>query len=41
MKKLKECAACRYCRVNSFVKFSAVLLIGVVVTIVMIFDKGI
>lgn len=40
MKKLKQCAACRYCRVNSFVKISAVLLVGVVATIVMTFDAG-
>ncbi len=38
MEKLKKCAACRYCRVNSFVKLSAVLLIGAVITIVMMFD---
>jgi len=38
MKKLKQCAACRYCRVNSFVKISAVLLVGAVTTIVMTFD---
>jgi hypothetical protein len=40
MKKLKQCAACRYCRVNSFVKISAVLLVGVVATIVMTFEAG-
>ena len=40
MKKLKQCAACRYCRVTSFVKISAVMLVGVVATIVMTFDAG-
>jgi len=38
MEKLKQCAACRYCRVQAFVKVSAVLLVGAVVTIVMMFD---
>jgi hypothetical protein len=38
MEKLKKCAACRYCRVNTFVKLSAVLLVGAVVTIVMMVD---
>lgn len=36
--KLKQCAACRYCRVNAFVKASAVLLVGAIVTIVLLFD---
>jgi len=38
--KLKQCAACRYCRVQAFVKVSAVLLVGVVVTIVMVYDSA-
>jgi hypothetical protein len=38
MEKIKQCAACRYCRVQTFVKVSAVLLIGVVTTIVVMFD---
>lgn len=38
MEKLKQCAACRYCRVNAFVKVSAVLLVGAIATIVMMFD---
>lgn len=38
MEKLKKCAACRYCRVHTFVKLSAVLLVGAVVGIVMMFD---
>lgn len=38
MEKLKKCVACRYCRVQSFVKLSAVLLVGAVVSIVMVFD---
>ena len=40
MKKLKQCAACRCCRVNAFVKASALLLVGSIVTIVMTFDGG-
>lgn len=40
MKKLKQCAACRYCRVNTFVKLSAVLVVGLVVTIIMTFETG-
>jgi hypothetical protein len=38
MEKLKQCVACRYCRVQTFVKVSAVLLIGAVATIVMMFN---
>ena len=38
MDKLKQCAACRYCRMHAFVKVSAVLLVGAVLTIVMLFD---
>lgn len=41
MNKFKQCAACRYCRVNAFVKLSAVMLIGVVVSIVMVFEHGV
>ena len=41
MKKLRQCAACRYCRVNSFVKISAVLLVSAVATIVVTFDSGV
>lgn len=41
MNKLKQCAACRYCRVNTFVKLSAVMLIGAVVSIVMMFEHGV
>jgi len=38
MDKLKKCAACRYCRVHTAVKLSAVLLVGAVVSIVMMFE---
>jgi hypothetical protein len=38
MEKIKQCAACRYCRVQTFVKVSAVLLISAVTTIVVMFD---
>jgi len=38
MEKLKQCASCRYCRVQTFVTLSAALLIGAVATIVMVFD---
>lgn len=38
MNKLKQCAACRYCRVHAFVKFSALMLVAAVVTIVMTFN---
>ena len=38
MDKLKQCAACRYCRMQTFVKLSALLVAGAVVAIVMMFD---
>ena len=38
MEKVKKCAACRYCRVHAFIKLSAVLLVGAIVTIVMMFE---
>jgi hypothetical protein len=38
MQKLKQCVACRYCRVQTFVKVSAVLLVGAVATIITMFD---
>jgi hypothetical protein len=38
MGKLKQCVACRYCRVQAFIKVSAVMLIGAVTTIVVLFD---
>lgn len=38
MDKLKQCVACRYCRMQTFVKLSALLVAGAVVTIVMMFD---
>ena len=38
MEKLKQCASCRYCRVQTFVTLSAALLVGAVAMIVMVFD---
>lgn len=38
MDKIKQCAACRYCRVQTFVKVSAVLLVGAIASIIMMFD---
>jgi hypothetical protein len=38
MERIRKCAASRYCRVHTAVKLSAVLLIGSVVSIVVLFD---
>jgi len=40
VKKLKQCAACRYCRVHTFIKASALLVVGSIVTIILTFDSG-
>jgi hypothetical protein len=40
VKKLKQCAACRYCRVHAFIKASALLVIGSIVTIILTFNSG-
>lgn len=36
MKKFKQCAASRYCRMNTFIKLSALSVVGAVVAIVML-----
>ena len=41
MGKLKKCASCRYCRVHTAIKTSAVLLVGTIVSIVVLFDGSI
>jgi hypothetical protein len=38
MRKLKQCAASRYCRVRTFVKLSAVSVIVAIVGIIVLFD---
>ena len=38
MERIKKCAASRYCRVHTAVKFSALLLVGSVISIVVLFD---
>ncbi len=41
MEKMKKCAASRYCRVQTAVKVSALLLVGSVISIVLLFDAGV
>jgi len=38
MEKIKQCAACRYCRVHTAIKMSALLLVASVISIVVLFD---
>lgn len=40
MEKIKKCAACRYCRVQTVITTSAVLLAGTIAFIVVFFDGG-
>ena len=41
MERLKKCVSCRYCRVQTAVKTGAVVLIGAIVSIVLLFENGI
>jgi hypothetical protein len=38
MNRIRKCAASRYCRMHTAVKVSALLLIGSVTSIVVLFD---
>ena len=38
MERIRKCAASRYCRVHTVVKLSALLLVGTVISIVVLFD---
>ncbi|MGD2076406.1 MAG: hypothetical protein PVI91_03045 [Gammaproteobacteria bacterium] len=38
MQRIRKCAASRYCRMHTAVKASALLLVGSVVSIVLLFD---
>jgi len=38
MERMRKCAASRYCRVHTAVKLSALLLVGSLISIVMLFD---
>ena len=38
MERIRNCAASRYCRVHTAVKLSALLLVGSVVSIMLLFD---
>jgi hypothetical protein len=38
MERIRKCAASRYCRMHTMVKLSALLLVGSVISIVVLFD---
>lgn len=40
MDKLKQCVSCRYCRMGAFVKVSAIVVLGSITMIVMMFENG-
>ncbi|MFQ5643274.1 MAG: hypothetical protein ACE5FQ_06200 [Thiogranum sp.] len=40
MKKLKQCANNRYCRVRSFVQLAAIVLVAAIV-VIYLWDKGV
>ena len=41
MEKIKKCAASRYCRLHTAIKTSALLLVGTVISIVVLFEVSV